>query len=91
MIAVQDLQSKQRSLNEATNTIQREIGSVSKAHRYTYKEDEMIVEGKAKIAAVFKIPDKVIENDLEEQLNQDNELPMNTNYMELNTTREATR
>jgi hypothetical protein len=43
------------------------------------KEDEMNVEGKAKVASVFEKSDKVMENDLKEHINQDNELSKNKN------------
>jgi hypothetical protein len=77
MIADQDLQGEHSSLNEVTNMDVEEIGSVSNAEQDGSKEDEMNVDSKDKEASASEIPDKVIENDLEENLNQDDEVSMN--------------
>jgi hypothetical protein len=77
-IAHQDLQDKHSSLNEATNLDVEKISSVSNAHQVRSKEDEMSADSKDKEASASEMPDKVIENDLEENLNQDNEVPMDT-------------
>jgi hypothetical protein len=67
-----------KTKNEAKDFIEKETGSVLKTYQNSYKEDERNVEGKAKIALVLEKPDKVIEDDLKEYINQDEELLMNT-------------
>jgi histone deacetylase complex regulatory component SIN3 len=49
-----------------------ENGSVSNATQDGSMEDEMNVEGKARVASVFEKSDKVMENDLKEHINPDN-------------------
>jgi hypothetical protein len=71
------LQDKHSSLNKATN-LDVKTSSVSNAHQDLSKEDEMNVDSKDKEASASEMPDKVIENDLEENLNQDNEVPLDT-------------
>jgi hypothetical protein len=79
MIADQDLQGKHGSLKEATNMDVQEIGNVSNADQDGSKEDEMNVDSKDKEPSASEIPDKVIENDLEENLNQDDEASIHPN------------
>lgn len=77
MIADQDLQGERNSLNGATSMDVEETGSVSNAEQDGTKEDEMNVDSKDKEASASELPGRVVENDLEEHLSQDDEVSMN--------------
>jgi hypothetical protein len=47
-------------------------------HQDRSEEDEKHMDSKNKEASASEMPDKVTENDLKENLNLDNELPMDT-------------
>ncbi|PNF15626.1 hypothetical protein B7P43_G15971 [Cryptotermes secundus] len=77
MIADQDLPGEHGTLSEATNMDVEESGSVTNTEQDGSKEDEMNVDSKDKEASSSEIPDKVMEDDLEENVSQDDEVSMN--------------
>jgi hypothetical protein len=78
IIADQDLQDEHGSLNEATNMDVEETGNITNAEQEGSKEDEeMNLHGKDREVSGSEMPDRVTEDDLEENLSQDDEVSMN--------------